>query len=174
MSDPSQHHGLQHARLPCPSPSPGVCSNSCPLNLWCPLLLLPSFFPSIRVFSDELALRIRWSNYWSFSFNISPSKEYSWLISFRINWFDLLVVQETLKSLLQHHSLKALILQCSAFFMVQLLNSYMTTGKEIALTRLTFVGKVMFLLFWNITRLSRLSNVSRFRNITRLSRHKHV
>ena len=146
MSDSLRPHELQHARLLCTSLSPRVCLNSCPLNLWCPLLLLPSFFPSIRVFSNELAFRIRWSNYWSFSFNISPSKEYSWLISFRINWFDLLVVQETLKSLLQHHSLEALILQCSAFFMVQLLNSYMTPGKTIALTTQTFVSKVMSLL----------------------------
>ena len=94
-----------------------------------PLLLLPSIFPSIRVFSNELILRIRWPKYWSFSFSISPSKEYSGLISFRIDWLDLLVIQGTLKSLLQYHSLKASILQCSAFFMVQLLHPYMTTGK---------------------------------------------
>ena len=97
MSDSLWPHGLQHARLLCPSLSPRVCLNSCPLSLWCPLLLPPSTFPSIRVFSNELALCIRWSNYRSFSFNISASKEYSWLISFRIDWFDLLVVQETLK-----------------------------------------------------------------------------
>ena len=112
-----------------------------------PLLLPPSVFPSIRGFSNESALRITWPKYWSFNFSISPSNEYSGLISFRIDWFDLLAVQETLKSLLQHHSLKASILQCSAFFMVQLSHPYMTTGKTIALTRWTFVDKVMSLLF---------------------------
>ena len=106
-----------------------------------PLLLPPSVFPSIRVFSNESALRIRWPKYWSFSFNISPSNEYSGLISFRIDWLDLLAVQGTLKSLLQHYSSKASILRCSAFFMVQLSHPYMTTGKTIALTRWTFVGK---------------------------------
>ena len=109
------------------------------LILCCPLLLLPSIFPSIRIFSNEWALHIRWPNYWDFSFNISPSNEYSCLISFRIDWFDLFAVQETLKSLLQHHSSKASILQCSAFFMVQLSHLYMTTGKTIALTIWTFV-----------------------------------
>ena len=104
-----------------------------------PLLLLPSIFPSIRIFSNEWALHIRWPNYWDFSFNISPSNEYSCLISFRIDWFDLFAVQETLKSLLQHHSSKASILQCSAFFMVQLSHLYMTTGKTIAWTIWTFV-----------------------------------
>ena len=123
------------------------------LILCCPLLLPPSIFPSIRVFSTESALRIRWSNYWRFSFSISPSKEYSRLISFRIDWFDLLTVQETLKSLLQHHSLKASILQHSASFMVQLSHPYMTTGKTIALTRRTFVSKVMSLLFNMLSRL---------------------
>ena len=112
-----------------------------------PFLLLPSIFPSIRVFSNESVLLIRWPKYWSFSFSISPSNEYSGLISFRIDWFYLLVVQGTLKSLLQHHSSKASILQCSAFFIVQLLHLYMTTGKTIDLTRQTFVGKVMSLLF---------------------------
>ena len=112
-----------------------------------PLLLPPSIFPSIRVFSNESALHIRWSKYWSFSFNISPSNEYSGLISFRMDWLDLLAVQETLKSLLQHHSSKASVFQCSAFFMVQLLHPYMTTGKTIALTTWTFVCKVMSLLF---------------------------
>ena len=111
------------------------------------LLLLPSIFSSIRVFSNESVLRIRWPKYWSFSFNISPSKEYSWLISFRMDWFNLLAVQGTLKSLLQHHSSKASILRCSAFFMVQLSHPYMTTGKTIALSRRTFVGKVMSLFF---------------------------
>ena len=112
-----------------------------------PLLLLTSIFPSIRVFSNESALRIRWPKYWSFSFNISPSSEQPGLISFRMDWLDLLAVQGTLKSLLQHHSSKAPILQCSAFFIVQLSHPYMTTGKTIALTRRTFVGKVMSLLF---------------------------
>ena len=112
-----------------------------------PLLLPPSIFPSIRVFSNESVLCIRWPKYWSFSFNISPSNEHPGLISFRIDWLDLLAVQGTLKSLLQHHSPKASILQCSAFCMVQLSHPYMTTGKTIALTRLTFVDKIMFLIF---------------------------
>ena len=110
----------------------------------CPLLLLPSVFPSIRVFSSELAPCIRWPKYWSFSFSVSPSNEYSELISFRIDWFHLLAVQGTLKSLLQHHSSKTSILQCSAFFMVQLSHAYMTTGKTITLTRQTFVTKQCF------------------------------
>ena len=118
-----------------------------------PLLLLPSIFPSIRVFSNESALCIRWPKYWSFSFNISPSNEHSGLISFRMGWLDLPEVQGTLKSLLQHHSSKASILQCSAVFMVQLSHPYMTTGKTIALTRQTFVGKVMSLLFNMLSRL---------------------
>ena len=112
-----------------------------------PLLLLPSIFPSIRVFSKELALQIRWPKYWSISLSISPSNEYSGLISFRIDWFDLLAIQGTLESLLQHHSSKASILWHSAFLMVQLSHPCMTTGKTIALTRWTFVGKVMSLLF---------------------------
>ena len=112
-----------------------------------PLLLLPSVFPSIRVFSNESALRIRWPKYWSFSFNISPSNEHSGLISFRMDWLDLLAIQGTPKSLLQHHSSKASTLRCSAFFIVQLSHPYVTTGKTIALTRRTFVGKVMSLLF---------------------------
>ena len=116
------------------------------LILCCPLLLLPSIFLSIRVFSNELALHIRWPKYWSFSFSISPSNEYSGLISFRIDWLDLLVVQRTFKSLLQHHNLKASILQHSAFFMIQLSHLYMTTGKTTALTIWTFVSKVMCLL----------------------------
>ena len=119
----------------------------------CPLLLLPSIFPSIRVFSNESALRIRWLKYWIFSFNISPSNEHPWLISFRIDWLDLLAIQGTLKSLLQHHSSKASILQCSAFFIVWLSHPYMTTGKTIALTRWTFVDKVMSLLFNMLSRL---------------------
>ena len=111
------------------------------------LLLLPSIFPSIRVFSSESVLHIRWPKCWSFSFNINPSNEYSGLISFRMDWLDLLAVQGTLKSLLHHHTSKASILWCSAFFIVQLSHPYMTTGKTIALTRQTFVGKVMSLLF---------------------------
>ena len=118
-----------------------------------PLLLPPSVFPSIRVFSNELVLHIRWPKYWSFSFSISPSNEYSGLISFRIDWLDLLAVQGTLKSLLQHHSSKASILQCSFFFIVQLSHPCMTTGKTRALTRWTFVGKVMSLLFNMLSRL---------------------
>ena len=121
--------------------------------LCCPLLLLPSIFPSIRVFSNELALRIRWPKYWSFSFSISPSKEYSGLISFRMDWSDLLAVQGTLKSLLQHHSSKALILQRSGFFMVQLSHPYMTTRKTMAVTIQLFVGKVMSLLLNTLSRL---------------------
>ena len=118
-----------------------------------PLLLLPSIFPSIRVFSNESALCIRWSKYWSFSFNISPSNEHPGLISFKMDWLDLLAVQGTLKSLLQHHSSKASILRCSAFFTVQLSHLYMTTGKTIALTRRTFVGKIMSLLLNMLSRL---------------------
>ena len=114
------------------------------LILCCPLLLLPSVFPSIRVFSNESVLHIRWPKYWSFSFGISPSNEYSGLISFRMDWLALLAVRGTLKSLLQHHSSKASILWRLAFFIVQLSHPYMTTGKTIALTRWTFVGKVMF------------------------------
>ena len=129
-----------------------------------PLLLLPAIFPSIRVFSSESVLHIRWPKYWSFRFNISLSNEYSGLISFRIDWFDLLAVQGTLKSLLQHHSSKALVLQCSTFFMVQLSHPYMTTGKTIALTIQTFVGKVIFLL---------LNMLSRF-VIAFLPRSKHL
>ena len=147
-------HELQHARPPCPSPTPRVYPNSCPLSQWChptilcrPLLLLPSIFPSIRVFSSESVLRIRWPKYWSFSFNISPSNEHPGLVSFRMDWLDLLAVQGTLKSFLQQHSSKASILRRSAFFIVQLSHPFMTTGKTIALTRRTFVGKVMSLLF---------------------------
>ena len=130
------------------------------LILCWPLLLLPSIFPSIRIISNESALHIRWPKYWCFSFNISPSDEHPELISFKMDWLDLLAVQGTLKSLLQHHSSKRSILQCSAFFIVQLSHPYMTTGKTIALTRWTFVGKVMSLLFnmlsrWVITFLPR-------------------
>ena len=123
------------------------------LNLCRPLLLLPSIFSSIRVFSNESALCIRWPNYWSFSFSTSPSNEHPGLIPFRMDWLDLLAVQGTLKSLLQHHSSKASLLRCSAFFTVQLSHPYMTTGKTIALTRQSFVGKIMSLLFNMQTRL---------------------
>ena len=150
-SQPATH------KLSCPSLSPGVCSNSCPLNvlvmlsnhliLCHPLFLLPSIFPSIRVFSSEPALCLRWPKDWSFSFNISPSNEQSGLISFRMDWLDLLAVQGTLKHFLQHHSSKASILRHSAFFIVQLSHPYMTTGKTIALTIQTFVGQVMSLFF---------------------------
>ena len=152
MSDSLWPHELQHARPPCLSPTPGVHWNSCPSSRWwhsshlilChPLLLLPPIPPSIRVFSDESTLCMRWPKYWSFNFSISPSKEHPGLISFRMDWLDLLAVQGTLKSLLQHHSSKALILQYSAFLTVQLSHPYMTTGKTITLTRRTFVGKVM-------------------------------
>ena len=118
-----------------------------------PLLLLPPILPSIWVFSNESNLHMRWPKYWIFSFNISPSNEHSGLISFRMDWLDLLVVQGTLESILQHHSSKASILRCSAFFMVQLSHPYMTTGKTIALTRWTFVGKVMSLLLNILSRL---------------------
>ena len=162
MSNYLQSHGPQHARPSCLSPTPGACSNSCPLSRWCPsnhlflchpLLLMPSILPSIRIFSNESVLYIRWPKYCSFSFNISPSNEHSRLISFRMNWLDLLAGQGTLKSLLQHHSSKASILQCSAFFMIQLSPPYMTTGKTIALTIRTFVSKVISLLFNMLSRL---------------------
>ena len=133
------------------------------LILCCPLFL-PSIFPSIRVFSNELVLHIRWPKYWSFSFNISPSNEYSGVISFRMDWLDLLAIQRNLKSLLQHHSSKASILWCSAFFIIQLSHPYMTTGKAIALTRQSFVGKVMSLLFNMLSRMV----------ITFLPRSKHL
>ena len=131
-----------------------------------PLLLLPSIFLSIRIFSNESAPRIRWPKYWSFSFSISPSNEHTGLISFRMDWFDLLAVQGTLKSLLQHHISKASILQCSAFFTVQLSHPHLTTGKTIALIRQTFVGKVMSLLFNILSRLvvTFLSRSKRFFN----------
>ena len=134
------------------------------LILCCPLLLLPSIFPSIRVFPNESVLPIRWPKYWSFSFSISPSNEHSRLISFRMDWLDLLAIQWTLKSLLQHHSSNASILQHSAFFIVQLSHLYMATGKTIALTRQNFVGKVMSLLF------NMLSSLV----ITFLPRSKHL
>ena len=165
-------HELQHYRPPCPSPTPRVYPNACPLSplpsnhliLCCPLLLLLSIFPSMRVFSNESALHIMGPKYWSFSFNISPSNEHPGLISFMMDQLNLLAVQGTLKSLLQHHSSKASIFQRSAFYMVQLSHPYMTTEKTIALTRWTFVDKVMSLLFNMLSRLV----------ITFLPRSKHL
>ena len=150
MSNSLRPHGWQHTRPQCPSPTPGVYSNSVSIESVMPsnhlilchsLLLSPSIFPSIRIFSSESVLRMRWPKYWRFSFNISPSNEYSGLISFRMDWLDLLAVQRTLKSLLQHHSSKASILRHSAFFIVQFSHPYLTTGKTKALTRWIFVGK---------------------------------
>ena len=179
MSNTLWPHALQQARLPYPSPNPRAYSNSCPSRQTCirscpthvrliirsnhlilchPLLLPPSIFPSIRIFSNESVHPIRWPNYWSFSLNISPSNEYSGLISFRMDWLALLAVQEILKILLQHHNSKASILRCSAFFTVQLSHPYMSAGKTIALTRWTFVGKVMSLLFNMLSRLVFLSS----------------
>ena len=163
MSNSLRPYKLQHVRLPCLSLSLRVCSNSCPLwsslvilsnhlILCRPLLILPSIFPSIRVFSNKLALLIKWSKYWNFSFSISPSKKYSGLIPFRIDWFGLFAVQRTVKSLLHHHSMKTSILQRLAFFMAQLSHPYMTTGKTIALTIWTFVSKVVSLLFNMLSR----------------------
>ena len=157
-------YGLQHTRLPCPSPTPGAHLNSCPSSRWChlilchPLLCLPSIFPRIRLFSNESVLLIRRPKYWSFSFSISPSNKYSGLISLRIDWFDLLAVQGTFKSLLHYHSLKVSILQHSAFFMVQLSHPYT------ALTRRIFVSKVISLLCNTLSRLV----------IAFLSRSKHL
>ena len=172
MSNSLQPHKLQHTRPPCPSPTPSLpkpmsIDSVMPSNhliLCHPLPLLPSIFTSIRVFSNESVLRIRWPKYWSFRFSISPSNEHPGLISFRVDWLYLLVVQETLRSLLQHHSSKELILQRSAFFTVQLSHPCMTTGKTIALTRRAFVGKVRSLL---LNMLSRLV-------ITFLPRSKHL
>ena len=158
MSDSLWPYGPQHA---CPSPSPRACfklmsiKSVMPPNhlvLYCPLFLLPSIFPSNRVFSNELALLIRWSKYQSFNFSLNPSNEYSWLISFKIDWFDLLAVQGTLKTLLHHHSSKASVLWCLGFFMVQLSYPYMTTGETIALTIRIFVSKVMSLLLHMLPR----------------------
>ena len=161
VSDCLQPHGLQHARPPCPSPTPGAYSSSCPLSRWCHPTISSSIAPSppafnlsqYQGFSNESGLHIRWPKYWSFSFNISLANEYSGLISFRMDWLGLLAVQGILKSLLQHHSSKASILQCPAFFIVQLSHPYMTTGKTKALTRWTSVGKVMSLLFNMLSRL---------------------
>ena len=153
MSDSLRPHELQHARPPCPSPTPRVHSNSRPSSQWChptisssvvPFSSCPQSLPTSESF--PMSQFFRWPKYWSFSFNISPSNEHPGLISFRMDWLDILAVQGTLKSLLQHHRSKASILWCSAFFIVQLSHPYMTTGKTIALTRQTFVGKVMSLL----------------------------
>ena len=161
VSNSLQPHGLQHSRLPCASLFPRVCSNSCLLSQWCYLTISSSAAPfslclqSLPVsgsFSNELTLCIRWPNYWSFSFSINPSNEHSRLISLRIDWLDLLAVQRTLKSLLQHHSSKASILRCAAFFMVWLSHLYMTTGKTTALTTWIFVSKVISLLFNTLSR----------------------
>ena len=162
MSNSLRAHGLQHARPPCPSPTPGVCSNlssesvmsSNHLILCHPLLVLLTVIPSVRVFSNQSVLCIRWPKYCSFSFSISPSSEHPGLISFRMDWLDLLCSpSDSLKSLLQHQSPKASILLCSAFFILQLSHLYMTTGKVIALSRRTFVDKVMSLLFNMLSRL---------------------
>ena len=159
MSDSLEPHGLQHARPPCPSPTPGVYSNSCPLRWWChptissSVIPFSSRLPSIMVCSSESVLHIRWPKYWSLSFSISPSNEYLGLISFSMDWLDFLAVRGTLKSLLQHHSSKASILWHSAFLIVQFSHLYMTTGKTIALTRQTFVSKVMSLFFNMLSRL---------------------
>ena len=159
MSDSLWPHGLQHTRPPCPSPTPGVYSNPCPLSWWChptmssSVVPFSSIFPSISVFSNESALCIRWLKYWSFSFNISPSNEDPGVISFRMDWLDLLAVQGTCKNLLPHHSSKASIFRPSAFFTVQFSHPYMTSGKTITLTRWTFVDKVMSLSFNMLSRL---------------------
>ena len=162
MSDSLRPNGLQYASPPCPSPTPAVYSNSQPVSWWChptisssvvPFSSCLQIFPSTRVSSNESVLPIRWPKNWNFSFSISPSSEFSGLTSFRIDWFDLLAVQGNLKSLIQHHSSKASILQCSAFFILQLSHPNMTTRKIIALTRWTFVGKVTSLLFNMLSRL---------------------
>ena len=149
MSYSLRPHGLHHNRLPCPSPTPGPCSNSRPLSQWWHPTISSSVIPfaSCLLFSSESVLHIRWPKYWSFSFSISSSNEYSGLFSFRMDWLDLLVVQGTLKSLLQLDSSKSSIVWHSAFFTVQLSHPYMTTGKTIALTRWTFVGNVSALLY---------------------------
>ena len=160
MSDSLRSQELQHSKLAHPSLSPRVCSNSYSLSWWCyPTIssLSRPFHPALNLSQhqslySESALHIRWPKYWSFSFRISPSNEYSELISFRIDWLDLLAVQGTLKSLLQHHNLKISVLQHSAFFMVQLLHLYMTTGRTTALIVWTFIGKVMSLLLNTLSR----------------------
>ena len=158
VSNSLRPHELQHARPPCPSPPPRVYPNSCPLSRWCHPTILSSAVPlSSRLLSfptsGSFQMNQLFTKYWSFSFNISPSSEHPGLISFRMDWLDLLAIQGTLKSLLQHHSSKASILQHSAFFIVQLSHPYMTTGKTIALTRWTSFGKVISLLFNVLSRL---------------------
>ena len=162
VSDSLRPHELQHARPPCPSPTPGVHSNSRSSSRWChtaissfviPFSSCPQSLPASESFSSESTLHMRWPKYWSFSFSIIPSKEHPGLISFRMDWLDLHAVQGTLKSLLQYYSSKVSILQRSAFFTVQLSHPYMTTGKTIALTRQTFVGKAMSLLLKMLSRL---------------------
>ena len=162
MSCSLRPHELQHAGLPCPSPYPKVYSDSCPLSWWCypttsssviPFSSRLQYFPTSRTFQMSQLFTSGGPKYRSFSFNIHPSNEHSGLVSFRMDWFDLLAVQGTLRSLLQHHSSKASILWCSAFFIVQLSHPYMTTGKTIALTKRTFVGKVVSLLFNMLSRL---------------------
>ena len=163
MSESLRPHDSQHARPPCPPPTPGVYSDSCPSSRWChpaisssviPFSSCPQSLPTSGSFPvSQPTLHTRWPKYWSFSFNISPSNEHPGLISFRMDWLDLLAVQGTLNSLLQHHSSKASIFRRSAFFTVQLSHPYMTPGKTIALTRRTFVGKVMSLLFNMLSRL---------------------
>ena len=162
VSDSLQPHGLEHTRPPCPSPTPGIYPNSCPSSWWChptisfsvvPLSSCLQSFPASGSFPMSQLFASGSQSIGSFSFNISPSDEYSGLISFRIDWFDLFAVQGTLKSLLQHHSSKASVLWRSALFIVQLSHPYMTTGKTIALTRWTFVGKVMSLLFNMLSKL---------------------
>ena len=161
LSNSLQPHGPQHARPPCPSPTAGDYANSCLLSWWCHPTISSSVIPfssclqsfQQRIFSNKSTLRIRWPKDWSFSFSISPSNAHSGLISFRMDWLDLLAIQRTLKSLLQHHSSKASILLQSTFFKVQLSHPYTTTGKTIALTRHTFVSKVIHLLFNMLSRL---------------------
>ena len=162
MSNSLWPHGLQNVKLPCPSPTPRVCSNSCPLQMGChqtisssvvPFSSCLQFSPVLGVSIKESVLHIRWPKYWSFSFHISLSNEYSRLISYRTDWLDILAVQGSLKIILQHHSSKASILWCSAFFMVQLSYPYMTTGKTIALTLWALFNKVMSLLFNRLSRL---------------------
>ena len=162
VSNSLRPHGLQHSRPPCPSPTPGVHPNSCPLSRWCYVTISSSVipfssclqsFPASGSFSRSQFFCIRWPKYWSFSFSTNPSNEYSGLISLRMDWLDLLAVQGTLKSLLQSHSSKASILRHSAFFLIQLSHAYMTTGKTIALTRWTFISKVISLLFNMLARL---------------------
>ena len=160
MSDSLQPHELKHGRIPCPSPTPRAYSNSCPSSWWCHATISSSVVPFSSCLQSFPAWGLfQWisslhqvAKYWSFRFSISPSNEYSWLISFRMNWLNLLAVQGTPKSLLQYHSSKASVLWCSAFFMVQFSHLYMTSGKTIAFTRQTFAGKVMSLLFNMLSR----------------------